>query len=360
MTTATNGHRINGASRPPEFPGADDLTELTEPKPATPAGVAGAPVPGGFADAEVAEMFEEVEALRAERRKAHQLVELQSDPVFAEVLDQDERDADKDVARKVRAKARRERLRAGRSQVRQSRSARWDQRWTTRAQRARDRRINPDRRLTSIYRTYVSLSTVTAMLLVAGVTWMSTTVHDGLVGSVGSWTGYLVEPLASVLLIVSMFAQFTAVKTGHRVSGKWLTLDAFLVAASLTLNTVPWGVRYGWNGGDLIGHLFPPVLVAAAVIVHHLLAGLFESIFASAHRAADQTYRLSTETADVVRLMVKAQEANRRGQLPLGEDGLPSADGIRKFFTIAKERSQKTKDALLLAQDAVREVITTS
>jgi hypothetical protein len=360
MTTATNGHRTNGAARFSEFPGTDDLTAPTPATVPAQAGAAGASTSGGFADAEVAEMFEEVEALRAEQRKAHQLVALQNDPVFAEVLDPDEREADKNVARKVRAKARTERLRAGRSQVRQSRSARWDQRWNARAQRARDRRVNPDRRLTSIYRTYVSLSTVTAMLLVAGVTWMATTVHDGLVGAAGSWTGYLVEPLASVLLIVSMFAQFTAVKTGHRVSIKWLTLDALLVAASLTLNTVPWGVRYGWNGGDLIGHLFPPVLVAAAVIVHHLLASLFESIFATAHRAADQTYRLSTETADVVQLMVRTQEANRRGQLPIGEDGLPTAEAIRKYFTIAKDRSQKTKDALLLAQDAVRQVITTN
>lgn len=46
---------------------------------------------------------------------------------------------------------------------------------------------------------------------------MSATVHDGVVGMDGPWVGYLIEPMASVLLVVSLLIGFTAVQNSRQV-----------------------------------------------------------------------------------------------------------------------------------------------
>lgn len=292
-----------------------------------------------------------VDRLRAARAEAAELVELQADPVLHQVLSDAELAADRRVAETVRARARAEQRRAGLAQVRAARAERSEGWWLARARRARDRRTSPDRRLVAVHRRHVALTTATFLLLVAGIAWTSITVHDGLVGVHGSWTGYLVEPLASVLLVVSMFAQFTAVENGQRVARAWIALDVALVGASLALNIVPWGFRYGWDAGSLLGHVLPPALIAAAVVVHHLLTRLFGELLAELSDPGEFA-RLSEETTDVVWLVGQIQAAMHHDLIPVDRDGdeLPSKEAIRKYLRIGNGRAQRTRDALVAMQ----------
>jgi hypothetical protein len=287
-----------------------------------------------------------VEALRQERDIAVELVALQHDPALLEALTPAERQADRKVAERLRAAARREQLSAGREQLRRRRRARVDERWSARAVGARERLLNPNRRLASSYRRYVVLSSVTVALVVAGVAWMSVTVHHGLVGVDGPPIAYLVEPLASVLLAVSMFAQFTAVAHGRRNPWWFVALDVALAAASLLLNVVPWGLRFGWDLGDLIAHILPPLLIAAAVVVNHMLNSLFSAIFADVHVELGESLRLNDETADVLVLVERTRRAITEGSLAVDDQGMPSKEQIRKRFGIGKARAQLTGDAL--------------
>ncbi|MGE3795748.1 MAG: hypothetical protein AB7I38_17740 [Dehalococcoidia bacterium] len=306
MTVVTNGHR--------------------------PGHAAPAAVPGD----EVAQLLVEVE-------RARSLVAIQHDPALSLALTAEERAADRAVDATIRAAERAERERAGLEQVRHARRERGEQRWLARARAARQRLLNPDRRLASTYRRYVALTCGTTGVITAGIAWMADTVHDGLVGHDGSWLAYLVEPLASVLLVVSLVAQFTAVQNNRRNPKWFLWLDGGFVAASLMLNVVPWALRYGWDAGQLIAHVLPSLLVAAAVAVQHMLNNLFQSIFENAYDALDDVPgRTGEEIADVVVLVERYRRAMAKGEV----DAEYSVQAIMRYFRCRKERAQRTKDCL--------------
>lgn len=223
-----------------------------------------------------------VRALRARvderhtlQRLAHDLVKIERDPIFSQLREPDEMDEDRNVARKIRGKQRREDLRAGKASVRRSRRVRWQAWWDDRAERTRERILDPARNLGSDHRRWVLSAAVLFALLASGVVFMSFTVHDGLFGVDGSWIGYLVEPLASVLLIVSLGAQFTGRQRGLDVSWAFIWFDIALALSSLILNTLPHGLRYGWQAGTLPAHVLTPLLVVGAVVGWHLASRLY-------------------------------------------------------------------------------------
>ncbi len=231
--------------------------------------------------AKVQELRQLVAGLGTERELLYQLSEIQSDPVFDDVRSDKERSKDREVAEKLRAKQRTDRLRDGKAQVRHHRRLRWQQRWDARAERTRERLLDPARNLGSDHRRWVASSVALFALLAGGVAFMSHTVKLGLVGESGTWLAYLVEPLASVLLIVSLLAQFTGRQRGIEVPRRFAAFDAALALASLLLNTVPYGMRYGFDAGSLTVHLLTPALVVAAVIGWHIASGLYGQALAN-------------------------------------------------------------------------------
>lgn len=285
-----------------------------------------------------------VAALAEEVHRARGLVALQDDEALQLALSPRERAADRKVSERLRSLQRSERRRAGVDQAREARRARADARWTVRAQRGRQRLLNPNRRLASTYRRYMILSVFPIAVIIGGVAWMSASVHHGVVGVDGSWLGYLIEPMASVLLIVSMFAQFTAIENREDCPRWFLWLDVGIAASSLFLNIVPWGIRFGWQPAELPGHVFPPLLVVAGVAVFHMINRLFGSILVNLHDELTET-RLSEQTADVVVLYERSKREIAAGRLPVGESGKPSKEGIRRLFNIGKGRAQLTGDA---------------
>ncbi|MFC0431036.1 hypothetical protein [Kutzneria buriramensis] len=228
----------------------------------------------------VTQLRQQVADRAAERDLLQQLAEIEADEVFDAVLSKAERDADRRVAEDIRAVQRKERRTAGKAEVRRSRrNRRWSW-WDERAERARDRILDPARAIGADYRKLTASSAAAFLLIAGGVAYMAANVHDGLVGTDGTWTAYLVEPLASVLLAISMIAQFTGRKRGIEVPRKFYWFDGALASASVLLNVVPSGIRFGWHSTDLVAHVLVPALVVAAVIAWHLASSLYGTAIA--------------------------------------------------------------------------------
>lgn len=228
----------------------------------------------------VAELRQLVADRATERDLLQQLAEIEADTVFDERRSEEERGADREVAESVRAVQRKERLKSGKSEVRRSRrNRRWSW-WDERAERARDRILDPARAIGADYRKLVASSAAAFGLIAGGVAYMAANVHDGLVGAGGTWTAYLVEPLASVLLAISMIAQFTGRKRGITIPRKFYAFDGALATASVLLNVVPSGIRSGWRSTDMVAHILVPALVLAAVIAWHLASSLYGTAIA--------------------------------------------------------------------------------
>lgn len=282
---------------------------------------------------------------RTERTLLHEYTEIAEDTVFDEVRSEDEEKADREVAETVRKKARKERKRAGVAEVRRSRrNRRWD-RWDERARHARDRILDPARAIGSDYRKLVASSWTAFVLIAGGVAYMAQNVHHGLVGVDGTWTAYLVEPLASVLLAISMAAQFTARKRGIEINRGFYLFDGSLAAASVLLNVVPSGVRFGWQAGDLLAHVLVPGLVVAAVIAWHLASTLYGEAIALSKDAPIVIARDDQITGEHLALLRKA---TAEGRLPV----YPSVNQVIK--TLRESLKQDTGSGI--GHEAARRV----
>lgn len=261
---------------------------------------------GGQVSARVNTLRQRVADRAAERALLHELVEIDTDPVFDDVRSEAEAREDRKVAEQVRGKARAERKRAGKADVRRARrNRRWDW-WDERATHARDRILDPARAIGADYRKLVASSWAAFTLIAGGVAFMATNVHDGLVGVAGSWTAYLVEPLASVLLAISMVAQFTARKRGIGITRGFYLFDGALAAASVLLNVVPAGIRFGWLATDLVAHVLVPALVVAAVIAWHLASHLYGQAIAQSAAAPVVIFKDDETTAEHLTLLRRA------------------------------------------------------
>lgn len=262
---------------------------------------------------DVRQLRQRVAAKRTKRELLHQYAEISSDPVFTEVSSEDEEQADRRVAEYVRRKARSERKRSGVVDVRRARrNRRWDW-WDERATRARDRILDPARAIGADYRKLVASSVAAFVLITGGVLFMAKNVHDGLVGVGGTWTAFLVEPLASVLLAISMIAQFTARKRGISIPRAFYWFDGSLAFASVLLNVVPSAVRFGWQAGDVLAHVLVPTLVVAAVIAWHLASSLYGEAIAQSKDAPILIHRDDETTAEHLALL---RQATAAGKLP--------------------------------------------
>lgn len=268
--------------------------------------VAHAAAAGGQEGDHVRALRQRVADRDLERALLHQLVEIDSDPVFDDVRSEPEAAADRKVAEKVRNKTRRERERAGKADVRRARrNRRWDW-WNERATHARNRILDPARAIGSDYRKLIMSSAAAFLLIVGGVVFMAGNVHDGLVGLTGPWTGYLAEPLASVLLAISMLAQFTARQRGIKISKGFYWFDGSLATASELLNVVPSGLRFGWVASSLVAHVLVPVLVVAAVIAWHLASSLYGKAITQNAAAPILLFKDDETTAEHLALLRRA------------------------------------------------------
>ena len=235
------------------------------------------------------------------------------------------------------------------AEIASARRERRDARWIERARASQDRLLDPNRRLAATYRRYLALSAIPPTLIAFGVVFMSATTHDGVVGVDGPWWGDLLEPMASLLLVVSLLIGFTAVQNNRKIPRGLYAFDAGLALTSMFLVVVPWGLRYGFDLGSTIAHLLPSLLVVAAVVVQHLLHSVFRPIFAELYEEL-QPSRLSDQTSDTVVLYERTRRAIAANEIPVSTSGSPSREAIRKAFGVGKVRSQLAGDAYELVQ----------
>lgn len=299
--TAVDERPANGHNPPHELPSKS----LPQDEPDEPEGEE--QEPGPPESVTVTEFRSRLADRTAERELAHEFTTVDDDPVFEAVRSKDEQTADYGVAKKIRKKRRAEQLRAGKAAVRAQRRDRLQHTWMARAERARLRLLDPSRSLAADHRRWLYSSLALFALLAGGVAFMSDTVKVGLFGQSGSWIGYVIEPLASVLLIVSLMAQYTARQRDLDIPRGAVAFDLGLGLASLALNTIPWGVRFGFDPATLLVHTLVPALVIAAVVAWHLVSRIYGDALAASRQQHGQH-------ADRLALL---REATRAGELPV-------------------------------------------
>lgn len=253
----------------------------------------------------VTDLRDRLQDRTAERDISQQLRDVESDPVFEDLPSESERGADRGVREEIRTLERKERLRSGKAAVRRQRWARFQARLDERAERTREKILDPARTLGADYRRWIATSAILFALLAGGALYMSHTVKLGLVGAGGTPLAYLAEPLASLVLVLSMIAQYTARQRDIPVPRGFLVLDGTLGLASLLLMTVPWGMRYGWNLGDLLGHLLLPALMVIGITAWHMASGIYSQTIANSKHDPVLRDRLAL-----------LREAVRVGELP--------------------------------------------
>ncbi|WP_017972406.1 hypothetical protein [Actinopolyspora halophila] len=317
--------------------------------------------------------------LEAERIRLRKATEVADDDIFVEARSQAERKADRKLAERQRRKARRQRKRAGSRQIaRDAREQKAQDRidaqsrrqrvYLAKAQRKRAEMTDSGKALAATYRNYTAIRSALSLTTLVGITWTSYNVGSGLSGSNPLY--YAIEPLFSVPLVVIAFMQMVAALYGrlnqvapttrnHRGRLRpskvgWIELS--LLVATTTLGITP-SIVDAANGGGfswmLLGvRLAAPTLVVISVGVQYIAAELFGDIIRNAWMDGDDD---SDNVRDRVRkansLVKQVQASMAAGDLPLGEDGMPSITTIQKRFTCEKLTAQCAHDALPLFHD---------
>lgn len=268
----TNGHALTISSSRLDEPDTDQPTSTGHTN--------SDPVPPPDSP-RVRELRETLSERQAEAHYAAEIVQVDAETQADAVRTDREREQDRQVHQEIRAKQRAETRRAGFAAVRRARWGRFQARLDEMAERTRERLLDPARTLGTDYRRWMVTSVILFSLLAGAAAFMARTVHHGVVGMTGTWLGYLIEPLASLVLVLSMIAQYTARQRGISIPRTFIALDGALALASLVLMTVPWGLRYGWDGSTLLSHSLLPLLMVLCVTVWHMASGIYSQSIAN-------------------------------------------------------------------------------
>ncbi len=311
----------------------------------------------------------ELDQLRSQLALTKARSQVLRDPGWLDELTTGEQDADREAAARVRAMRREQHLAAaiaedqlsGRARRAESRLARMelaDQLWSRRALARRKRLLDPTARLASLHRTHVASSATLIAVAIAGIAWTAAGVHDALVGPDGTMLAYLVEPIFSLPLLVIMAVSAQAAQWDRAFPppdqrGRVYALEAFLLIATIAMNTVSVLPGVGsWQGvSTLLAHLVPPVLIVIAVVLQPLIAAFLAGILTAGGAGIDATdsapVRLAPDTALTLQLVSQVRAAERRGELTAwAETGRPSISAIQRHLRCEKRRAQVVWDAL--------------
>ncbi|MBB3665988.1 hypothetical protein FB384_004947 [Prauserella sediminis] len=317
----------------------------------------------------------EVRKLRAEAARKREINRLETEnaELFANVVDPDERQAEHGVNRTIRARERKARLALGLAEAeRRERAAKQnaqmdalddkealDQR---KALRRRRRLTNPNAALASAYRRWRTYSAVLALVAAAGIGFTSYAVAHGLGGENPNPLFYAVEPLFSVPLMIIVLLQSFAAQHGrlHMVAPARTSEDG-----SRQITGIGWieiGLLFGSTGLAAAGatqiggtnapalfaaSLIAPLLVLIAVSLQYVLAHVVGTTIAELRLDGpvdEDTPRKAATGALQLLPVIEADMA--KGDLPLGEDGLPSTRTIMRRYSKGKLTAQCAVDIL--------------
>ncbi|MFI9507225.1 hypothetical protein [Nocardia sp. NPDC052566] len=225
----------------------------------------------------------------------------QNDPALTEALSEDEIEAEKDLAVRLReldrdnrwevAKKRKEAERAALDAALQieARIREVDAEIqqldlkdlvTARKALAEQRRLSsPHAKLADLYNDRRWLARAAYLVLAAGFSWSAVNVQHNIAPGLGPtdplfWFSFLIEAMVSVCLVILMKGTLKLAewKIEFKRYGVW-TAEAVLLALTVALNTFPYfrnGDRYG-----IFVHAIAPIMIAVVLLIHHTMSELY-------------------------------------------------------------------------------------
>lgn len=312
-------------------------------------------------------------ALERQRARAHDVLRQQDDPALLEYKDQDELDADRRDVKKIRRLERRQKKRdqiaavrrgaakqKAEAQIEHQRTV--DQVWKVKADSRLQRLTDRSSRVARLYRRSTMISRALTGVVVAGILWGGVNVQHNVTSSLGPgdlrfWLGFLLEPLASIPLVVMLIANqdctYEGVTfSGARWSARWwgvLLGEIGIVALLVVMNGF---THFSEPVVDLIPWLMPPVMVSVGVLLQPMISSRYAELLQNAADAMD-TGRLEGESARIIEAMARIMSALRDGALqPYDEHGLPSVAQAAKLLRVEKKIVQHAMDGLRTLQAA--------
>jgi hypothetical protein len=322
--------------------------------------------------------FDDVAERVAEQRRIELHGELDERENWRVAPDEGERNEDANVNRKLRKALRRRRKRHVLTQIKaEARNERRDwkidnedrqEKVTLRkALRKRRQLTDPNANLASAYVRYRAVSAVLALVALAGVAWTSHGVATALGGPHPALWLYILEPLASLNLLIIVFLQVVAAENGrqHKLApiktvvrrGKRTRrpsatglIEVGLLVVVMVVNTTPAFTSDHFSALEFAGRFFPPLLVTISVVLQYVSSDLFGEIIRDA--VIDETNTAETERKRTARAFAIARELKMllqsgEEEIPLQDDDLPSRKWIEKRWKIAQTTAQSARDALL-------------
>ncbi|WP_084436056.1 hypothetical protein [Aldersonia kunmingensis] len=207
----------------------------------------------------------------------------QSDPALTEVLSENELQAERDLAERIRVEDRAQRWKhvqataaaADRARGTAEEIERADMRDLLIARKAiaaQRRESSPHAKLASLYQNRTWSLRALAGVVVAGMLWSAVNVQHNIAPGGASdplfWFSYLLEAMISVCLIIIMIGTNKVAEWGV-LDSRWqvATAEAALLSLTIGLNVYPY-VRTGdWY--DAMVHAVAPVMIGVALLIHN-------------------------------------------------------------------------------------------
>jgi hypothetical protein len=256
-------------------------------------------------------MEDEVTQLARRVEKARGRLAYQFDPALTEALSEDELQAERELAERIRGQERDQRWK----HVQAAASASDRARHTTEAIEKADirdllvarkaiaaqrRESSPHAKLASLYRHRSWSLRALAGVVAAGMLWSAVNVqHNIAPGGPGDplyWFSYLIESMISVCLIIIMVGTNKVAEWGILDSRRQvLSAEIALLSLTISLNTYPY-VRDGhWY--DAAVHAVAPVMIGVALLIHDAASARYGHAIS---QATEQVRELP-DPADLIR-----------------------------------------------------------
>lgn len=253
----------------------------------------------------------------ARERLAHQ-----HDPALTEALSEDELAADRAVAERIREHTRRERVaqveaaESTAEQVRRATAAilRADAQDLVLARRAladQRRESSPHAQLAYLYRVKKWCGRGLAGVVVAAMLWSAINVQHNIAPGGASdplyWASYLLEALISTVLVVFMISGSAVARwkvDDGATAIRWT--EAFLLAATIMLNTYPYLNRYAWF--DAAVHAVAPVMIGVALVAHDAVSRRLGTAITRASAQVPDGDDITDRLADLSRVSTTAPQ----------------------------------------------------
>ncbi|WP_239004058.1 hypothetical protein [Nocardia panacis] len=225
---------------------------------------------------------DDVAFLAARVERARGRLAYQFDPALNEALSEDELQAERELAERIRTLDREQRWKHSQAQGVASDRVRdtveeiekadiRDLMAARRAIASQRRESSPHARLASLYRARAWSLRALAGVVVAGMLWSAVNVQHNIAPTGAAdplyWFSYLIEAMISACLVIIMIGTNKVAEWGILDSRRKVAMaEVALLALTVGLNTYPYVHKGNWY--DAAVHGIAPVMIGVALLVH--------------------------------------------------------------------------------------------